>query len=383
MRVRIVGPGPGSAGGIGVMAGYLQSTQSTRTTLDFIESGGAPAPTGLRLIRFARALACAATADTTEVWVLAVSSRGSTWRKVLVGAILRARNVPYVVHLHSGGYPDFFRTLRPVFQKGVLGLFRNASLVAVLGRGWGDYVQTDLGVLPSRTVQMPNAVPGPDRVGPRRAPVKVLFAGRVGSRKGVDSLLEAWAQVKTRGRALLVLAGDVDDPDGRITAMVESTQDVQITGWLGPTAMVEQMEHAQILVLPSLAENLPLSLLEGMAWGLAPVVTPVGAVPEVVRDRQNGLLVPVGDVDALREALEMLIFDDEERLRIAGAARQLWAQKYSLKTYRPRFDDMVEKAAQMHTNHLRRARGRRRAGARWFYGGTEEDRGTFGQEKRR
>lgn len=345
MKVRVVGPGPGSAGGIGVMARYLQSTRSTRTTLEFVESGGAPGAAVLRLMRFARTLARAATAGGAEVWVLAVSSRGSTWRKLLVGAILRVRKVPYVIHLHSGGYPEFFRALSPVLQRAVLSFYRHAALVAVLGEGWAEYVQRDLGVTPSRTIQMPNAVPGPDRIGPRRAPVRILFAGRVGLRKGADSLLAAWSQLDTGDKAVLVLAGDVDDPDGRITAMVEAAQDVQLTGWLGPAAMAEQMERADILVLPSLAENLPLSLLEGMAWGLAPVVTPVGAVPEVVQDQHNGLLVPVGDVDALRGALERLISDDDERIRLAAAARQVWEQRYSLATYRPRFDDMVEKAA--------------------------------------
>ncbi|NKE09877.1 MULTISPECIES: glycosyltransferase family 4 protein [Kocuria] len=382
MRIRIVGPGPGSAGGIGVMAGYLQSTHSTRTTLEFVESGGAPAPTALRLMRFARALLQAATADSAEVWVLAVSSGGSTWRKLMVSAILRARKVPYVVHLHSGGYPEFFRTLRPVLQRGVLGLYRNAALVAVLGRGWGDYVQKDLGVLPSRTFQMPNAVPGPDRIGVRQSPVKVLFAGRVGARKGADSLLEAWSRMETVGRAVLVLAGDVDDPDGQITTLVESARDVQTTGWLGPAAMVEQMEHAQILVLPSLAENLPLSLLEGMAWGLAPVVTPVGAVPEVVQDGQNGLLVPVGDVDALRAALDRLISDADQRSRIATSARHVWAERYSLSTYRPRFDDMVEKAAHMHGQQQRTPKGRRRSRSRWATRGGTASRGVFRKGKR-
>lgn len=365
MRVRILGPGPGSPGGIGVMSGYLQSTHSDRTTLEFVESGGAPGSKPMRFLRFVTALAKAAfTGDSREVWVLEVSSRGSTWRKSAVAAILRRRSIPYVVHLHSGAYPEFVGRQRPLLQRWVRILFQKATSVAVLGQGWGAYVQEDLGVLPSKTVQLPNAVPGPEQIGRRRAPVRVLFAGRVGTRKGAHTLLKAWANLNTDGHATLVLAGDMDDPDRQIARALATASNVEVTEWLSSAALIEQMDRAQVLVLPSQAENLPLSLLEGMAWELAPIVTPVGAVPEVIQDGHNGLLVPVSDVGALAAALERAIFDDDERARLAASARQTWAQHYSLDTYRPRFDDMVEQVHRMHSKQGRPTRGRRSKGSR-------------------
>lgn len=223
-------------------------------------------------------------------------------------------------------------------------MFCGAARVIVLGETWAEFVARDLDVQQERIVVLPNAVPGPSRLPMRAAPVRVVFAGRVGRGKGAPELLEAWSRISAGRDAVLVLAGDLDDPDGSIRAAVDRAERVELTGWLDAGALQEQLRRAQILVLPSRAENLPLSLLEGMAWGLAPVVTPVGAVPEVILDGENGVLVPVGEVTALARGLAELIDDDARRQRIAAAARTTWERGYSMDGYRQRFDDIIEAA---------------------------------------
>lgn len=224
-------------------------------------------------------------------------------------------------------------------------MFCGAARVIVLGETWAEFVARDLAVQQERIVVLPNAVPGPREI-PQRVnrPVRVLFAGRVGARKGAPELLEAWSRISAGRDAVLVLAGGLDDPDGSIRAAVDRAQRVELTGWLDAEALQDQLRRAQILVLPSRAENLPLSLLEGMAWGLAPVVTPVGAVPEVVDDGENGMLVPVGDAGALAQALAGLLDDDARRTGMGDAARVTWENGYSMDGYRTRFDDILEAA---------------------------------------
>jgi glycosyltransferase involved in cell wall biosynthesis len=75
-------------------------------------------------------------------------------------------------------------------------------------------------------------------------------------------------------------------------------------------------------VLPSAAEGLPMAVLEAMAFGVAPLVTAVGALPELVRDGVNGAVVPVGDPAALARALDGLLADDEGRRALGRRARQ-------------------------------------------------------------
>lgn len=369
MKIRIVGPSPGSSGGIGVMSSYLAATDSRRTSLAFLESGGAGGGAAARLSHFLRALRILAwgPGDDADVSVLELSSGGSTWRKLAFSWVLRLRRRPFLVHLHGGHYPLFVSRQHPVLQRAIRSMFTSATTVIVLGQSWAEFVREELGVPGARVVVLPNAVPGPSTVPARTDPVRVLFAGRVGTRKGVPNLLAAWEKVNwekvnAQGNAVLVLAGDLDDPDGSIQGTIDSRSDVEYLGWLDASGLHEQMATAQVLALPSQVENLPLSLLEGMAWGLAPVVTPVGAVPEVIRDGQDGLLVPVDDVPALTVALERVLGDHVFRSSLAASGRRVWEQRYSLEIYRPRFDDIVEAAARDHAEHhtVKRARGAHR-----------------------
>ena len=71
---------------------------------------------------------------------------------------------------------------------------------------------------------------------------------------------------------------------------------VAVPGWVGSDGVERLIANSSILVLPSFVENLPMSVIEGMAAGLAVVATPVGAVEEIIEHEKTGLLIPPGDV---------------------------------------------------------------------------------------
>jgi glycosyltransferase involved in cell wall biosynthesis len=87
-------------------------------------------------------------------------------------------------------------------------------------------------------------------------------------------------------------------------------------------------------------------ILEAFAHGIAVVATPVGAVPEVIEDGRNGLLIPVGDVDALAHALRRLIEDPLMRARLGEAARRDHAERYEIGGYIKRLTQVWWRAGQ-------------------------------------
>jgi glycosyltransferase involved in cell wall biosynthesis len=130
------------------------------------------------------------------------------------------------------------------------------------------------------------------------------------------------------------LAGDGHVDAARAKAAEYGLGDrVDLPGWVGPDRVAELISTADILVLPSFIENLPLSIIEAMASGVAVVATPVGAVPDIVRDGETGLLVPVGDVDALTTALTRLVNDPALRARMGAAGLALHREKLDLQPF--------------------------------------------------
>jgi glycosyltransferase involved in cell wall biosynthesis len=125
-----------------------------------------------------------------------------------------------------------------------------------------------------------------------------------------------------------------DGPDRvRLTQAVADNglgEVIQLTGSLNSSEVRSQMARADVFVLPSLAEGIPVVLMEAMACAVPCVTCPVNGIPELVVNDRNGLLVTPGDVDSLAAALRRLIQDPALRERLAGAARDQVRTDYNL-----------------------------------------------------
>ena len=152
------------------------------------------------------------------------------------------------------------------------------------------------------------APPGP------MEPGLILCPVRLERYKGVDVLLRALPP-----GAKLVIAGDGSE---RQSLERLATPNVVFAGAVRPAAMPDQFARAEVVVLPSRAEGLPVALLEAMAAAKPIVATTAGGVPELIRHRENGLLVPPGDPQAMQEALTEMLKDSELRDRLGAAARR-------------------------------------------------------------
>ena len=199
-----------------------------------------------------------------------------------------------------------------------------------------------LGVSRDRVVRIPNGLDTvrwvraseEDKVAARRElglpadAVMVLFVGRFAHQKGLPDLLEAWADTPQLQDAMLVLVGapSRDDPIEPIAA----NERVIVRDW---TNDIKRYYHASdILVLPSIAEGLPNTLLEAMACGLPVVATRVGGTPSLIRDGDNGLLVDPGDRLGLGTAISALVVDSGLRERFGHAAASTVRENYDIES---------------------------------------------------
>lgn len=184
------------------------------------------------------------------------------------------------------------------------------------------------GLAPERVEVVPNPAPElPDS--PTRAETRAALgldgpalgaAGRLTPQKALGDALAALARVPgvqllVRGdgpeRAALERQAAELGLDGRVRFLGAGTRD----------DVVRLFRAVDAALLTSAWENMPHAVLEALAAGTPVVATAVGGVPEVVRDGENGLLVPAGDVEAIAEAIRRIVEDEGLRRSLAAAAR--------------------------------------------------------------
>jgi glycosyltransferase involved in cell wall biosynthesis len=180
---------------------------------------------------------------------------------------------------------------------------------------WAKFLVCRLGVSPSQ-FRFAQRVGG--------AVSHLLCVGRLAPAKGQVLLVQACARLRDAGvRFHLRLVGAGPDRE-RIERAVRDLglQDrITLTGALTQGEVRKQFDQADIFVLPSLAEGIPVVLMEAMASGVPCVTTPVNGIPELIEHERTGLLARPGDVDSLAEQLQRLVDAPALRHSIALAAR--------------------------------------------------------------
>jgi colanic acid/amylovoran biosynthesis glycosyltransferase len=163
--------------------------------------------------------------------------------------------------------------------------------------------------------------------------VGFVSVGRLSSEKGQRGLLEAFAEVRGRlpGARLDMVGGG--PLHAELVALAEAlgvTDAVRFHGPLSETDTLAVTARADILVLPSFMEGLPVVIIEAMALGKPVIASGVAGIPELVRDGVNGLLVPPSHWRALTDAMTRLASDPELRDRLGSAARAAVADEFAI-----------------------------------------------------
>lgn len=169
--------------------------------------------------------------------------------------------------------------------------------------------------------------------GAKAGPVRLVCTGRMVSAKGHRILLEALAPMAASGIELsCTLIGD-----GPERATLEAlclrlgiADKVHFLGAQAHQKTLDEVARADIFVLASFAEGLPVALMEAMALGVPCVSTSIAAIPELIHDGENGLIVPPANPEQLRVALTRLIEDSSLRIELGWKARQTVVAEYNL-----------------------------------------------------
>lgn len=165
------------------------------------------------------------------------------------------------------------------------------------------------------------------------APLHLVCTGRLVAAKGHLILLEALRDLLERGLALQATLIGAGPERPALEAFVHRhglAASVRFTGALSHPETLAHVQRADLFVLASFAEGVPVAFMEAMALAIPCVGTSIAGIPELIRTGREGLLVPPGNVEELASALETLILDPALRRRLGASGRERIVSTYNL-----------------------------------------------------
>jgi glycosyltransferase involved in cell wall biosynthesis len=264
-----------------------------------------------------------------HVTMIHVGSNASLYRKAVFILVARWLRQRVVAHFHAGDFDHYYERQSKFGRRFILAGLRSSHKLIAVSQASAQRLRE---LLPDANIVMiPNGIRAQDfapieRV--RDAFVRLLFVGGMGKLKGERDLIRALQIAAERAPQLRVsLLGHGAET---VAALCDECNLRTRIEHLGPVPHAERarfFQHADIFVLPSYGEGMPMSVLEAMAAGLPVIATNVGGIPELISPCTEGFLVAPGNVHELAERIVMLANDARLRAQM-GQLAQAKAQQF-------------------------------------------------------
>lgn len=239
-----------------------------------------------------------------------------------------------IIHEHAADFEQFYDNSKR--KDWIIRSINQADKFICLSPSWRDYYISK-GVDKNKVILLNNIVIPPDNLIKRKIeyPIRLLFLGWLGKRKGIWDLLKVITDHKKELKGKLILRFGGNDFEEEIKSYISENEIgdiVKFEGWVSGEKKEECLAWSDVFILPSYNEGLPISILEAMAYGMPVISTPIGGIPEVVKDGKNGIIVEPGNEEQIWNAIKFFI-DNPDKINVYG--------KNSLEIVKPYTPDYV------------------------------------------
>lgn len=329
----MIGPAPSARGGISTVVtqyrdnGILKSLDCLYLTS--FAPAGAIRKSWLALSTLLRLLALLITNQVGVVHIQ-TASYNSFYRKAAFAWLAYLFRRPVVLHVHGAEFLKFFTSRPAITRLFIRATMRRAARIIALSEYWADNFSSLINIDRRNIDVVPNPMQIAEKSVRRTTLRRLLFLGDIGQRKGCYDLIDALALLKERGIEVELRCGGGGEVEQLVAyAAGKGVQDeLNMLGWIDAKTKADELQHADLFVLPSHFEGTPMTILEAMAAGVPVISSNAGGIPDMLQQGRLGEIVASGDSAALAAAIEQNLRDPTEMRRRADLAYEVIREQY-------------------------------------------------------
>lgn len=267
------------------------------------------------------------------------SSRGSFLRKSIVLYIAKLFGKKTIFHINGSEFNIFYENSPIIVKKIITDVLDKSDIVLAVSKQWQKDLMAKSKNGNIKILYNPNSL---KRIEEKtlNEDINTLFMGRLGKRKGAYDIIEA-AKYLQNNNVKIIFYGDGEIE--QIQKLIDKNNlnnKIELGGWIRGDDIDKAYRNADIYILPSYNEGLPMSVLEAMSYGLPVISTPVGGTPEAVEDGINGFLINPGDYKALAEKIDLLANNKVLRKQMGEESHKIINEKFDIKIILKQLQDM-------------------------------------------
>lgn len=276
-----------------------------------------------------------------------MSVQGSFYRKFYYILMSRLLAIPVVIHIHPSAFSEFYIRGNALTKYAIRACGNLSECLVFLSE---SAMRSLRAVFPGvKMVVVPNPVAIDLYASTNRAPMagnfRILFMGWIIQGKGVYDIVDVIPEVAARvPQVEFIFAGNKEVE--RLKKMIENrhlSRYARVLGWVQGQQKLDLLLTSRMLLLPTYSEGIPNVILEAMASGLPVITTPVGGIPSIFVEGENGYFVTPGNTRELAQRIIQMMDDDKDCENISRLTRKRAETCYAVEVIGKQLEHVYEK----------------------------------------
>lgn len=277
----------------------------------------------------------------------------SFYRKIPFILISKCVGIPVINHIHGADFNEFYDRASHKKKQLIKYIYGKCNALIALSPEWKERLSKVVDPERITIIENYSVVHESEYIEKirRDCNYNVLFLGEIGKRKGcydIPRIIKLVSEKIPEVKFVLCGAGSITDENAIKKAILDLgiQNHVILPGWVRAEEKEKVLKDADVFLLPSYNEGMPMSILDAMGYGLPVISTNVGGIPKIVHNGVNGLCCTPGDIDTIAKGIIELLTDNDRRVQASKESISIIKNGYS-------FEKHIEKLEMLYEMNLK------------------------------